>query len=70
MSEPVIPNSLNGVMSELISAQSALNMEPTPIENPEGPYSSDKDFWVNHAYAHIQAALQGLMRIEQRSPKA
>jgi len=60
MSAPTVPKSLNGVLSELVSAMSSLNNEPTPIEGAEGPYSSDKDFWVNHAYAHISAAFQGV----------
>jgi len=48
------------VMCELSSAQSALNMYPSPIEGVEG-YLSETDEWVKHAYEHIEHA-HGLLR--------
>ena len=49
-----------GVITELISAMSALNMEPEPlpadqIKHDTG-YLSDTDKWVRHAMEHLYAA--------------
>jgi hypothetical protein len=45
-------------IDELVSAQSALNMEPSPMAYPEGPYLSDQDKWAADAYQHICAAIK------------
>lgn len=72
MSEPfkdygeTIQDKLQGAVNELISARSALNMEPMPMEPPEeikeAGYPSDSflsntDFWVNHSMKHIAEAI-------------
>ncbi len=64
------PRSINGhgttdpahaAISELISAMSALNMEPSPKPASEGAtYLSDTDEWAAHAYEHIAAAIDML----------
>jgi hypothetical protein len=56
VSEPSIDNfdSLQGAMSELISAISALNMEAAPISGATG-YLSDTDEWARHATKHLHA---------------
>lgn len=56
---------VEGAMSELISAQSALNMEPEALEQPDGPYISDLDKWAKHAYDHIAAAMEMLQGVLQ-----
>lgn len=57
---------IQGAIGELVSAQSALNMEPSPItEGSTGPYLSDSDKWVADAYEHIAAELDYLHRISQ-----
>lgn len=49
-----------GIVTELISAMSALNMEPSPLPPDEikhdTGYLSDTDKWVRHAMEHIYAA--------------
>lgn len=45
-----------GMVSELISAQSALNMEPEPVAEPTGDRFIDTDGWAAHAYEHLSAA--------------
>jgi hypothetical protein len=50
---------LHGVIAELISAQSSLNMEPEPLEKPlgDGQFLSERDKWASHAMEHITAAI-------------
>lgn len=69
MSEPNrdAADALRGAMSELVSAQSALNMVPDPIivaDKPDGGpiYLSECDSWAAHSYEHITAAFDLLMR--------
>lgn len=49
-----------GIVTELISAMSALNMEPSPLPPDEikhdTGYLSDTDMWVRHAMEHLHAA--------------
>lgn len=56
---------IEGARIELISAMSALNMEPSPIEHPIGPYLSDRDEWARHAYEHIIVAFGLLERVRK-----
>jgi len=53
---------LSGAANEIISAISALNMEPEPLEVPKGVFLSERDKWVEHAMAHLHAALKLLKR--------
>lgn len=53
---------LQGAAHEIISAMSALNMEPEPLEVPEGAYLSERDRWAKHAMEHLRAALELLQR--------
>ena len=66
MSTPktIYPNALQGILQEIISAQSALNMPPKPIEgkNDDGvEYLSNIDVWAEHAYNHLSAAVEILI---------
>ena len=56
MSEPRHGHSLQHALSEIISAESALNMEPEPMEEPTGQYLSETDQWAAHAMEHLHAA--------------
>lgn len=60
MSEPIrnYKDRLHGAIEELISAESALNMEPSPVvDTSDTHYLTDVDMWVAHAYKHICAAI-------------
>lgn len=56
------PDPVAGAIIELMSAESALNMHPSPIAEPQGEYLSDTDQWVAHAYQHIRAAIELVCR--------
>jgi len=66
MSEPLVfqpdshDNPIQSAMNEIVSAISALNMEPDPLPVPEGKYLSEVDGWAKHAVEHLQAAIQTL----------
>lgn len=48
---------LSGAAHEILSAISALNMEPEPIDGvPAGTYLSSSDKWAAHAMEHLHAA--------------
>ncbi len=49
---------------EVMSAMSALKMEPEPLEKPEGDYLSDRDYWVRHSMEHLCAAMKLLRRAQ------
>lgn len=53
---------IQGAVGELISAISALHMEPEPL-NPDGQFLVDRDRWAQHSYAHIQQALVYLRKV-------
>lgn len=75
MSEPfkdygdTIKDKLQGACNELISARSALNMEPMPMEPPEeleypsDSFLSNTDFWVNHSMKHIAEAISLIIQV-------
>jgi len=65
MSKPVIESTVANVMCELISAASALNMEPDPIKEPsdDAVYLSELDSHAKHSLKHIQAAIISLQPI-------
>lgn len=62
MSEPLrtSEDALLAVLSEIVSAESALNMEPRPIEAPRhgAKYLSERDEWAQHAMEHLRAAFK------------
>lgn len=60
MSEPKIDWDipLQGIVYEVMSAMSSLNMEPSPLVPPKGTYLSETDEWVEHAMSHLTAACQ------------
>ena len=61
------PNSAtHRAVLEIISAMSAINMYPEPIENPhpEDRFLSELDRWAAHAYEHLDAALDHLVMTE------
>ncbi len=45
---------LQGAISELVSAMSALNMDADPIPGATG-YLADTDAWAKHAMEHLHA---------------
>lgn len=53
---------LRGAMSELVSAQSSLNMYADPIPGATG-YVSETDANVKHAMEHLRAVLELLNRV-------
>ena len=55
------------IIHELISAQSALNQEPTPIQNPTGVYLSDIDEYAKIVYEHVSNALTLLIEPKENS---
>jgi len=55
---------VNGAVGEIISAMSSLNMEPKPMDKPEGDYLSETDFWAYHAMEHLRAAIDLLRRVD------
>jgi hypothetical protein len=58
MGTPIIKGTAGNIRMELISAMSALNMPPEPIENPDGEYLSELDGMAQHSMAHISAAFR------------
>lgn len=56
------PDPLSGAAHEVLSAISALNMEPEPLEPPEGAYLSERDKWAKHAMEHLHATMELLRR--------
>jgi hypothetical protein len=57
-------DALEGALQELISAMSALNMEPDPIPGATG-FLSDTDAWVRHAMEHLTAVAHLLIRAQR-----
>lgn len=58
---------LDGAISELISAMSALNMEPDPVVPADPPpgqplFLVDVDAWAKHAETHMHAAVQAIRK--------
>lgn len=49
---------LEGAAREILSAMSALNMEPELLESPTGIYLSSTDRWAAHALEHLNAAFE------------
>jgi len=62
MSKPNIHklNIINNTITDTISAVSALNMLPSPIENPEGDFLCNTDEWVKHAEEHLITIITNL----------
>ena len=56
---------LDGAIVEIISGMSALNMEPRPLEKPEGTFLSETDHWVKHSMEHFRQAVE-LIRESRR----
>jgi hypothetical protein len=53
-------NKIQGVLNEVVSAMSALNMEPEPLKEPigNGFYLSERDGWAAHCMEHLRAVFQ------------
>jgi hypothetical protein len=65
-----VEDALQGALNEIVSAESALNMEPDPVipkDPPEGrgPFLSESDAWVQHAMEHMHAAFQLVLRAQR-----
>ena len=74
MSIPLKPNKENpesSVYSELISAESALNMPPDPIavEDTEHYYLSQLDGWAKHSLEHIHQAFKNMSCVTAKIKK-
>ena len=58
-----------GARSEIISAQSSLNMpaEPVPKEklHPDAIFLAETDEWAKHAMGHLRAAFKLLIEAEK-----
>jgi hypothetical protein len=48
---------LQGALSEILSAESALHMHPDPIPETTG-FLSETDAWAKHAVEHLHAAFE------------
>jgi len=61
-------NHLQGASSEIASASSALNMEPSPIENPDedAMFLSELDQWANHSQEHLHQAMAEIRKAQQK----
>lgn len=61
-------NPIRSVARELISAMSALNMEPDPIkpDNEDDFYLSQVDAWAKHSMEHMKQAMVGVRLTEQK----
>jgi hypothetical protein len=57
-------DALQGALQELISAMSALNMEPEPIPGATG-FLSETDAWAQHAMGHLVAVADLLIRAQR-----
>lgn len=62
MSAPMPHDSdkLQGALCEVVSAMSALNMEPDPLKEPigRGFYLSERDGWAAHCMEHLHAVFE------------
>ena len=60
MGEPIrdYEDPLHGVLHEIISAESSLNMPPRPVEGSPGLFLSEVDQNVSHAVEHLRAAFE------------
>lgn len=64
-----ISENLRGVLSNILSAESALNMYPSPIEGVKDKYLSESDEWAKHAMEHLRAAFSDLAKIQEESSR-
>jgi len=72
MCKPFEGVSIQRVMSEIISSQSALHMEPDPIECPkdEIPFLAYTDGYVKHSLEHSHAAFDKLNKVQNKIDRA
>lgn len=68
-----VENCLREAMTEIVSAMSALNMAPCPMEgvsqrDDEGfpRYLSETDRWAHHAMEHMHSVLELIKKFEMR----
>ena len=61
-------NPIRSVARELISAMSALNMEPDPIkpDHEDDFYLSQVDAWAKHSMEHMKQAMVGIRLTEKK----
>jgi hypothetical protein len=59
-----VKDALLGVLNEVVSAMSSLNMYPDPIQGAEG-YTSQVDANAKHAMEHLRAAFDLASRASQ-----
>jgi len=51
---------VHGALLEIVSAMSALNMQPEALPEPKGEYLSETDRWAEHAMEHLNRAIENL----------
>lgn len=70
MSKPIVWTDapLCSIIENVISAMSALNMYPDPIEGPEDRYLSDG--WAKHSMEHLQAVCEAYQAHQHRHERA
>jgi len=58
---------IQSALCEIVSAMSALNMEPDPLKVPigKGFYLSELDGWAAHCMEHLHAVFEYLSEIYQ-----
>lgn len=64
--DDTLATALQGIMCEIISAQSSLNMYPQPIPNTGGQYLSESDEWAKHCMEHLRQLFQDVKILYDR----
>jgi hypothetical protein len=64
--DDTLATALQGIMCEIISAQSSLNMYPQPIPNTEDKYLSESDKWAKHCMEHLRQLFQNVKTLHDR----
>ena len=61
-------NPIRSAAGELISAMSALNMEPDPIkpDHEDDYFLSQVDGWAKHSMEHMKQAMVGIRLAEKK----
>ena len=63
-----VQTQLQSIMCEVVSAQSALNMYPDPLDKPDkdAVYLSELDGWAKHAMEHLRVIFDDLNKVKSR----
>ena len=67
--EPIIEGTIHGIMSEIVSASSSLNMPPNPIPENRRPedamYLSEIDYTAEHTMEHLNALAKCVIKLQE-----